>query len=259
MSRFFPNPHLRRTDLGGCCIGGPARYGRVVRILVVDDEEDLAEAIGRGLRREGYAIDLAFDGEDALAKAAVNAYDLICLDLTMPDIDGLEVCRRLREGPTPGEPPRVLMLTARDTIDDRIAGLDSGADDYLVKPFAFGELAARVRSLLRREAGKSTSVLHVGPLELDTARHIARRGLRILDLTAKEFALLRYFMAHAGSVVSQEELLEHVWDEHADPFTNTVRVTVGTLRRKVTIEGEEALIETVIGRGYKLLDPELEP
>jgi DNA-binding response OmpR family regulator len=225
-----------------------------VRILVVDDEEDLAEAIGRGLRREGYAIDLAFDGEDALAKAAVNAYDLICLDLTMPDIDGLEVCRRLRENPGAGEPPRVLMLTARDTIDDRIAGLDSGADDYLVKPFAFGELAARVRSLLRREAGKSTSVLHVGPLELDTARHIARRGDRVLDLTAKEFALLRYFMAHAGAVVSQEELLEHVWDEHADPFTNTVRVTVGTLRRKVTIDGEDALIETVIGRGYKLVD-----
>lgn len=229
-----------------------------MRILVVDDEEDLAEAIGRGLRREGYAIDLSFDGEDALAKAAVNAYDLICLDLTMPGIDGLEVCRRLREGPNPAEPPRVLMLTARDTIDDRIAGLDAGADDYLVKPFAFGELAARVRSLLRREAGKSTSVLHVGQLELDTARHIARRGMRILDLTAKEFALLRYFMAHDGLVVSQEELLEHVWDEHADPFTNTVRVTVGTLRRKVTIEGEEALIETVIGRGYKLLDPELE-
>jgi DNA-binding response OmpR family regulator len=230
----------------------PARYRRVVRILVVDDEEDLAEAIGRGLRREGYAVDLAFDGEDALSKAAVNAYDLICLDLTMPDVDGLEVCRRLREGPTPGEIPRVLMLTARDTIDDRIAGLDSGADDYLVKPFAFGELAARVRSLLRRDAGKSTSVIHVGPLELDTARHIARRGARVLDLTAKEFALLRYFMSRPGQVVSQEELLEHVWDENADPFTNTVRVTVGTLRRKVTVDDEPPIIETVIGAGYKL-------
>jgi DNA-binding response OmpR family regulator len=225
-----------------------------VRILVVDDEVDLAEAIGRGLRREGYAVDLAFDGDEALAKATVNAYDVICLDLTMPGIDGLEVCRQLREAPSPGEPPRVLMLTARDTIDDRISGLDSGADDYMVKPFAFGELAARVRSLLRREAGRTTAVLRVGPLELDTARHAARRSIRELDLTAKEFALLRYFMSHPGEVVSQEELLEHVWDEHADPFTNTVRVTVGTLRRKVTVDDEEPLIETVIGRGYRLRD-----
>jgi DNA-binding response OmpR family regulator len=224
-----------------------------VRILVVDDEVDLAEAIGRGLRREGYAVDLAFDGEQALSKAAVNTYDLICLDLTMPGIDGIEVCQRLRAQPS-ATPPRVLMLTARDSIDDRIVGLDAGADDYLLKPFAFGELAARVRSLLRREAGRSTAVLRVGPLELDTARHVARRGERELDLTAKEFALLRYFMAHAGKVVSQEELLEHVWDEHADPFTNTVRVTVGTLRRKVTIDDEVPLIETVIGSGYRLRD-----
>ncbi len=227
---------------------------------MVDDEEDLAEAIGRGLRREGYAVDLAFDGEEAIAKVMVNAYDLICLDLTMPGIDGIEVCRRLRETPdAAADQARVLMLTARDTIDDRIAGLDSGADDYLIKPFAFGELAARVRSLLRRDAGKSTAVMHVGELELDTARHTARRGGRTLDLTAKEFALLRYFMAHAGSVVSQEELLEHVWDEHADPFTNTVRVTVGTLRRKVTVDDEPPLIETVIGRGYRLLAGEEQP
>jgi DNA-binding response OmpR family regulator len=225
-----------------------------VRILVVDDEVDLAEAIGRGLRREGYAVDVAFDGEEALEKLSVNAYDVVCLDVTMPGLDGLEVCRRLRGQPLPGEQPRVLMLTARDAIDERIAGLDAGADDYLVKPFAFGELAARVRSLLRRQASRSTAILRVGPVELDTARHAAHRGARDLDLTAKEFALLRYFMAHAGEVVSQEELLEHVWDEHADPFTNTVRVTVGTLRRKVTIDDEEPMIETVIGRGYRLRD-----
>lgn len=225
-----------------------------MRILVVDDEVDLAEAIMRGLRREGYAVDVASGGEEALEKAAVNRYDLVCLDLTMPDVDGLDVCRQLREEPPDGVPPRILMLTARDSVDDRVLGLDTGADDYLVKPFAFGELAARIRSLLRREAARSGSVLRVGPLVLDTARHTAHRGDRRLELTAKEFALLRYFMSRAGEVLSQEELLEHVWDENADPFTNTVRVTVGTLRRKVTVGSEEQLIETIIGKGYRLVD-----
>ena len=226
---------------------------------MVDDESDLAEAVGRGLRREGYAVDVAFDGTEALEKARVNTYDLICLDLTLPDIDGVEICRRLRNGERDAASPRVLMLTARDSIDDRIEGLDAGADDYLVKPFAFGELAARVRSLMRRDAGRSTAVLRVGELELDTAKHVARRGERTLDLTAKEFALLRYFMSHPDVVISQEELLEHVWDEHADPFTNTVRVTVGTLRRKLALDDETALIETVIGRGYRLTSSEEPP
>jgi DNA-binding response OmpR family regulator len=225
-----------------------------VRVLVVDDEVDLAEAVARGLRREGYAVDVAHGGEEALEKAAYTPYDLVCLDLTMPDIDGLEVCRRLRDDPPGGVPPRILMLTARDTVDDRIAGLDTGADDYLVKPFAFGELTARVRSLLRREAARSTSVVRIGPVELDAARHVARRGDRVLELTAKEFSLLRYFLSRPGEVLSQEELLEHVWDENADPFTNTVRVTVGTLRRKVTVEGEVPLIETVIGKGYRFVE-----
>lgn len=227
-----------------------------MRLLVVDDERELTEAIARGLRRDGYAVDVAFDGVEALDKARLVPYDLICLDVTMPDMGGREVCRRLREDPPHGMSPRVLFLTARDQLEDRVAGLDEGADDYLVKPFAFPELSARVRSLLRRDAGTSGAVLKVGDIVLDTATHEVRRGETDVSLTAKEFALLRYFMSSPGRVISQEELLEHVWDEHADPFTNTVRVTVGTLRRKLTDAGGDPPIETVIGRGYRLVDPE---
>jgi DNA-binding response OmpR family regulator len=224
-----------------------------MRLLVVDDETELAEAIAKGLRREGYAVDVSSDGEDALDKAALVPYDLICLDLTMPGMDGLEVCRRLREDPPGGESPRVLMLTARDTLEDRVAGLDEGADDYLVKPFAFPELSARIRTLLRRDAGTSGAVIEVGDIRLDTGRREVSLGSIEVALTAKEFALLRYFMSNPGTVISQEELLDHVWDENADPFTNTVRVTVGTLRRKLTRE-DDSPIETVIGQGYKLRD-----
>lgn len=224
-----------------------------VRVLVVDDEVDLAEAIGRGLRREGYAVDLAFDGEEALEKARVTPYDLICLDITMPKLDGRAVCRALRNDPPFEDPPRILMLTARDEIQERVAGLDDGADDYLVKPFAFPELTARVRTLMRREAATSGSVLAVGDIELNTAAHTVTRNGEPITLTSKEFTLLRYFMGRPGQVISQEELLEHVWDENADPFTNTVRVTVGTLRRKLT-SGDDAPIETIIGAGYRLID-----
>ncbi len=230
-----------------------------MRLLVVEDEVDLAEALGRGLRRDGYAVDVAHSGAEALERLAISPYDLVCLDLNLPDMDGLEVCRHLRNdpeyAPTEGQPsPRVIMLTARDRLEDRVAGLDEGADDYLVKPFAFEELRARVRTLLRRDAGKTGAVLEVGDLRLDTARFEAHRRDKELDLTAKEFALLRYFMSHAGEVLSQERLLEHVWDEHADPFTNTVRVTVGTLRRKLVDDDEDQPIETVVGAGYRLRD-----
>jgi len=227
-----------------------------MRLLVVEDEADLADAVARGLRREGYAVDVAYDGDEALDKASVNAYDLICLDLNLPGTDGIEVVRRVRHQAAAGgvTAPRVIMLTARDRITDRVVGLDEGADDYLVKPFDFAELTARVRALLRREAGRSGAVLRVGDLELDAARHEARRAGTRLPLTPKEFALLRYFMSCPGQVLSQEDLLEHVWDENADPFTNTVRVTVMTLRRKLAEAAPEQPIETVVGRGYRLLE-----
>ena len=227
---------------------------KVMRVLVVEDETDLADAVATGLRREGYAVDVANDGEEALDKLAYTEYDLVCLDLTLPKVDGIEVCRRIRSGDTASTGTRVLMLTARDAVRDRVAGLDEGADDYLVKPYAFAELTARVRTLLRRDAGRSGAKLLVGDLELDTARMTATRGGRDLELTAKEFALLRYFMTHAGEVLSTEDLLEHVWDEFTDPFTNTVRVTVGTLRRKLSAGGEPPVIETLIGSGYRLHD-----
>ena len=158
-----------------------------MRILVVDDEPDLVAALARGLKREGYAVDTATSGEEALAKASWNPYDLVCLDLNMPDLDGLEVCDSLRTSSFQGITPRVLMLTARDTIEDRIQGLDVGADDYLVKPFSFEELAARVRSLLRRDSGRTGSVIEIGPLLVDTSRNIAKRGERLLELTSKDF------------------------------------------------------------------------
>jgi DNA-binding response OmpR family regulator len=225
-----------------------------LRLLVVEDERDLAEAIALGLRREGYAVDVAADGEEALLKAAVHPYDLVCLDLNLPKVEGREVCRRLRvaERHDDEPPPRVLMLTARDTPADRVAGLDDGADDYLVKPFDFGELSARVRALLRRDAGRSGAVVQVGELTLDTVRREATRNGRPLELTAKEFVLLRYLMSRPGEVISEGELLSHVWDENANPYTKTVRVTIATLRRKLADPGEEQPIETLIGSGYRL-------
>lgn len=228
---------------------------RDVRLLVVEDETDLADAIARGLRREHYAVDVAYSGQSAIDRLTGNAYDLVCLDWNLPDIDGRSVCATIRNTvvPADGTPPRVLMITARDAIADRISGLDAGADDYLVKPFAFGELAARVRALLRRDSSTSGAMLQVGELSLDDARHEARFRGDALDLTPKEYALLRFFMSRPGEVLSQETLLEHVWDEFADPFTNTVRVTIGNLRRKLRAAGADELLETVTGIGYRLV------
>ncbi|TDC92532.1 response regulator transcription factor [Actinomadura sp. 7K507] len=228
-----------------------------MRVLVVEDEEDLVEALRYGLVRADYAVDVAYDLEEATQKLYASAYDLMVLDLALPDGDGFDLCRAIRSGGLDGESGpdlRILMLTARDRLADRVRGLDEGADDYLVKPFAFPELLARVRALLRRDSGGGSAVLAFGDLRLDTARREAFRGERPLRLTPKEFAVLRYLMSRPGKVVSAEELLEHVWDENADPFTNTVRVTVGTLRRKLAAPDETQVIETVVGHGYRLLE-----
>jgi DNA-binding response OmpR family regulator len=226
-----------------------------MRILVVEDEDDLADAVAVGLRREGYAVDVAGDGRSALDRLHVNAYDMVCLDLNLPDLDGLEICRHVVSGGNGDGAPRVLVLSARDGVDDRISGLDHGADDYLVKPFALGELTARVRALLRRETNGTGAVVRWGDIELDAARHRVTVADVPVELTVKEFALLRFFLIHPDEVHSAEELLEHVWDEHADPFTNTVRVTISNLRRKLmAVDGRHA-IETVTGRGYRLAAP----
>jgi len=227
---------------------------RSMRLLVVEDEEDLAEGLRVGLTRAGYAVDVAGTSARAADRLAVNEYDLMLLDINLPDGDGFELCRALRTGklPTPGPTDvRVLMLTARGRVDDRVRGLDEGADDYLVKPFALSELLARIRALLRRDTNGSSAVLRVGELTLDTARHTVTLRDAPLSLTPKEFGVLEYLMLRPGHVVSSEELLEHVWDANADPFTQTVRVTVGTLRRKLG----EGSIDTVVSRGYRLVAP----
>jgi len=227
-----------------------------MRILVVEDELELLAAIAGVLRRDGYAVDEATDGQGAMDRMAVNDYDLVALDLNLPDLDGREVCRLVRAGGRFDPSTRILMVTGRDSIDDRVAGLDDGADDYLVKPFALRELSARVRTLLRRDVSGKEQILKVGDLELDSARWEVTWQQRPIELTTKEFALLRYFMSRVGDVLSQEVLLEHVWDEMIDPFTNTARVTVGTLRRKLSAVAGEPLIDTVIGAGYRLVDPD---
>ncbi|GIE36123.1 DNA-binding response regulator [Actinoplanes italicus] len=222
-----------------------------MRLLVVEDEEDLAEGLRVGLTRTGYAVDVAADTAQAYDHLTLNEYDLMLLDINLPDGDGFTLCRQLRDGEvdTPGNGDlRVLMLTARSGLDDRVRGLDGGADDYLVKPFHLAELLARVRALLRRDTTGTTATLSVHGLVLDTARHTVTLDGAPLALTLKEFGVLQYLMTRPGHVVSSEELLEHVWDANTDPFTQTVRVTVGTLRRKLG----DGWIDTVVGRGYRL-------
>jgi DNA-binding response OmpR family regulator len=215
-----------------------------MRLLVVEDRRVMADSIARSLRREGMAVDVAYDGRTALGLAAVNGYEVVVLDRDIPGVHGDEVCRQLTGGSA-----RILMLTASGTVDDRVDGLTLGADDYLPKPFALAELIARIRALGRRVTPGLPPVLITGDLVLDPNRRLAERGERPLELTNKELGVLEVLMSAPGRVVSAEELLERVWDAHADPLTNTVRVTLANLRRKV---GDPPIIATVIGAGYRL-------
>ena len=218
-----------------------------MRVLVVEDEVPLADAVARGLRREGMAVDVAYDGDTGLEKAMTTRYDVLVLDRDLPVRSGDDVLRHLT---AESSLTRVLMLTAAGSLTDRVAGLQLGADDYLAKPFAFAELVARVRALGRRATPPAPPVLH-GPdgLALDPARREATRHGRPLPLTRKELGVLEVLLAAGGAVVSSEELLERVWDEHADPATTTVRVTVMTLRKKL---GDPPVVETVVGAGYRV-------
>jgi DNA-binding response OmpR family regulator len=215
----------------------------VMRVLVVEDVGALADRIAQGLARAGMAADAVYDGAAALEAAKLTTYDVIVLDRDLPVIHGDRVCQAMS-----GSGPRILMLTAAGDIDDRIDGLELGADDYLPKPFAFGELVARVRALSRR-APSAPPVVRRGDLLVDRARHRARRGCHPLSLTRKEFGVLEMLLAADGALVSAEELLEHVWDANTDPFSNIVAVTLTRLRRKL---GDPPLIETVVGKGYRM-------
>ncbi|GIJ49627.1 DNA-binding response regulator [Virgisporangium aliadipatigenens] len=222
-----------------------------MRILLVEDDPDLAEIVALGLRNESYAVDVAGTYATAEELLVTTTYDVACVDLGLPDGDGLDLVRRVGHDGHLRRPRRCLVLTARDAVADRVGGLDAGADDYLVKPFHFAELLARLRALARR-ADEHGTTLRAGGLTLDLAAHRAWRGGTPLALTGREFSLLRYFMHRPGQLISAEELLEHVWDAHADPFTASVRVILSRLRRKL---GDPPLIVTVTGVGYRFGAP----
>ena len=217
-----------------------------MRVLIAEDERRLADAIARGLRREGMAVDVAPDGSDALVKARVTRYDVLVLDRDLPGLHGDDVCRAVR-----GERPEtgILMLTAAGAVEDLVEGLAIGADDYLAKPFRFVELVARIQALARRSVPRNPPVLQHGDVELDPAGRRLTRGGRQIELARKEFAVLETLMSADGATVSAEQLLERVWDEYTDPFTNVVRMTIMTLRRKL---GDPPVVETVIGVGYRM-------
>jgi DNA-binding response OmpR family regulator len=222
-----------------------------MRILVIEDDELMARALDRGLAAEGYAVEVAVDGIDGLHRAREFDYDAMILDIMLPGLSGLGVCSELRAC---GRNVPILMLTALADPADHTAGLDIGADDYLAKPFKFQVLLARLRALLRRGPARLPPVLRHGPLALDPARHHCSKDGADLDLTPREFAVLRYLMAHAGSAVGKQELLDHIWGENDAADHNVVQVYISSLRRKIDVRGEDSLVETVRGVGYRMCD-----
>lgn len=220
-----------------------------MRILLVEDDPGVRRFVVRGLREHAYAVDTAATGEEALYQADINEYDLIILDVMIPALDGFEVCRQLRKS---SKRMPILMLTARDAVEDRVSGLDRGADDYLTKPFEFRELLARLRALLRRSTELHPPRLVVGDLVLDTAAQSATRAGQAISLTHKEYALLEYLVRNSGRVVSRADIAEHVWDETFDPFSNLIEVYINRLRRKIDPDGTSALLQTRRGAGYIL-------
>jgi DNA-binding response OmpR family regulator len=221
-----------------------------MRVLLVEDEPRAAQMLAKGLREQAYAVDIARDGKDALYQAAITDYDALVLDVMLPGLDGFEVCRELRRG---GSTVPVLMLTARDAVESRISGLDSGADDYLIKPFDFGELLARLRALIRRRRLPLTpAVVTVGNLRLDLRARQAQRRDQIIRLTSREFALLEYLVLHAGEVVGRAAIAEHVWDSPFESMSNVIDVMIQRLRRKIDEPREASLITTRRGEGYML-------
>jgi DNA-binding response OmpR family regulator len=220
-----------------------------MRILVVEDEPGIALFIRQGLSEAGYAVDVAGDGEEGLDYALAAEYDAIVLDILLPRMDGLDLLRELRDR---GMMTPVLLLTARDAVDDRVQGLDAGADDYLVKPFAFSELLARIRALLRRPPLQTEAVLRVGDLEMDLSRHEVRRAQRVIELSPREFALLEYLIRHPTQVLSRTQIIEHVWNFDFSYESNVVDVYIGYLRRKLNRGSDTRLIHTVRGVGYRL-------
>jgi two-component system copper resistance phosphate regulon response regulator CusR len=221
-----------------------------VRLLIVEDDPRLSSLLSRGLRENAYAVDLTSDGNQALLQAAVNAYDAIILDVMLPGIDGFAVCREIRSR---GISTPILMLTARDAVADRIAGLDHGADDYLTKPFDFGELLARLRALMRRPDAVQPNAITIGDLTIDSASHAVTRADTAITLTAKEYALLELLARNAGRVVSRADIVAHVWDDNHDPFTNAVEVYVNRLRGKIDRAPWKPMLHTRRGAGYILL------
>jgi two-component system, OmpR family, copper resistance phosphate regulon response regulator CusR len=222
---------------------------KTVRVLLVEDEARVAGFIAKGLREHAYAVDVAADGEQAIYQTAVNSYDLVILDVMLPRKDGHHVCRELRGG---GFNAPILMLTARDAVDDRVAGLDSGADDYLTKPFDFKELLARLRALLRRSETVRPQILRIADMVLDTGKHAASRTGRPVSLTAKEYALLEFLVLNEGRVVGREQIAQHVWDESFDPMSNVIDVYIKRLRAKLDTKSARRLIHTRRGEGYIL-------